>query len=75
MDDADWASHFQQSMIDAKIKTSNNLAGQVKIEGDGVCIECDSAVAPVEFNGKRIAGRFCSTECRDAHDKYQKLFG
>lgn len=73
-DIADLADEYQQSRLDAAIKTSNNLSKQLNIEGSGFCLDCGMSVEPVEINGKNIVGRFCCIECRDAYDKYQKLF-
>lgn len=76
MDDADFADIDQGARVDAAIETSRNIAEELKkiIHGNGFCMECDSPVEPKELKGEIIIGRFCSIDCRDAHEKYQKLF-
>lgn len=39
------------------------------IDGTGHCLECGSPVEPIVVGGRKVVGRWCSTECRDIWDR------
>lgn len=67
-DEIDATDEREQFKLDTAIAEIRKKA-EIKIEGDGTCLECRAAVKPVKIGEKFITGRWCSVECRNATER------
>ena len=70
-DEADMAEVQIETARDYSIKSIQDQARAINIEGSGTCQECGAMVRPVWVGQKMHIGRWCSTYCRDAWERGQ----